>query len=94
MFGATVNFDTETEVESSSGSREQLGGELSLRGIVFLRAGYIDDDLAFRGARDGTFGVGVRWAHDLLAASLDFARWPYYHDEYGNVFGLSVTYRL
>jgi hypothetical protein len=90
----SVNFDIETEVGASTGKREHLGGEVSLWRVVFLRAGYIHDELTFRGARDGTLGAAVRWTRGLFGVSFDFARWPYSHDEYGNVFGLSATYHL
>ena len=90
----TVSFDVDGVVHEESQERQQLGAEASWRNLLFVRLGYVDDDFVVRGARDGTFGGGVRWSRGVFAAMFDFARWPYYHDTYGNVFGLSFVYEL
>lgn len=90
----TANFDIDSAVHEESQSRQQLGLEAAWRRILFLRAGYVHDDILVDGARDASVGGGVRWARRGFEAAFDFARWPYYHDTYGNVFSIVMSYEL
>jgi len=90
----TVSFDVDSAFHTNYESRRQLGFEAAWHTIVFVRAGYVHDGILVDGARDGTVGAGLRWTNQRFEAAFDFARWPYYHDIYGNVFGLVLSYDL
>jgi hypothetical protein len=91
LFALAVAFDGERATSRSEGSRYFFGSELLFWNLFVARAGYVHDDILYRGARDGSFGFGIHLSSSHLSAQLDYARFPVLHDIYSNSVGAELT---
>jgi hypothetical protein len=91
MIEVTVGVDAERTTSRGEYSRYCFGSEVTLWNLLLARAGYVHDEILANGARDASFGVGVRFSSTSVSVHIDFARFPVLKDVHSNSLGAELN---